>query len=321
MHILRAAIFIAAACVAQALEHDDREGEARFGAGVTLVRLEASVRVNDQPIEGLTAGDFVLLDNGVHQPIERLLSVSGPLEVILLVDVSGSMAKRGASIQVATDAALAAMQPGDRLCLMSFDTRAQVVVDFTPDVDLVRKTVKETVVPEDKRGGTRILEAVKQAAEQFLPRARSEAVRVILCVTENMGFRTIRQSTVLRSLWEADATVAAITIRNRADAVMTVYRRAGAPYMALLEAGIGGVVRETGGEMLPLRGRIDSAMAAVMQRLRQRYVLFHRPPSGAKCGEQRRVELRLADNALKTRKDAIVRTRRAYVRSCDSAGK
>ena len=63
-----------------------------FRAGISLVHVEAQmVGENGRPISGLNRSDFRVFDEGQEQPIAIFSGYDQPLDLILLIDISGSM--------------------------------------------------------------------------------------------------------------------------------------------------------------------------------------------------------------------------------------
>ena len=63
-----------------------------FRTDVSLVRVDAQVvDSNNRAVTGLTARDFVLKEDGRQQEIRNFASEDMPVDVLLLLDVSGSM--------------------------------------------------------------------------------------------------------------------------------------------------------------------------------------------------------------------------------------
>jgi hypothetical protein len=73
----------------------------------------------------------------------------------------------------------------------------------------------------------------------------------------------------------------------------------------------GEVARRSGGDLMP----VDDAYALenTLARLRQRYALYFNVPPDAKPGEQRNIELALAESAHRRFPEADVRYRRVYL--------
>ena len=113
-----------------------------FRAGTDVVMVDVSVRDGKTVVTGLTAADFVLTDNGVRQQIESVEATSVPIDVTLVVDVSGNpgMAWRTAAkasevaavVQREVSQVAGILRPMDRLRLVTIDRYVRQVWPFLP---------------------------------------------------------------------------------------------------------------------------------------------------------------------------------------------
>lgn len=91
-----------------------------FRAATDLVRVDALVTDDGAPVPGLTAGDFEVRDNGVHQQV----TAAGAVEAVQLgvvLDISGSMTgERLAIARKATTDLLGQLAGGDRFAIVAF---------------------------------------------------------------------------------------------------------------------------------------------------------------------------------------------------------
>lgn len=104
-------------------------GQAVFRGATDLVTVDVSVRSQGTPIAGLEPADFVLLDNGIRQTVERLDVEAVPVDVSILLDTNQGVADdvRGFPDEVRRIAAL--LRPSDRLRVM---TIGHNVADLVP---------------------------------------------------------------------------------------------------------------------------------------------------------------------------------------------
>ncbi len=115
--LVRAAITMACALTGLSAQ----QAPTTFRSGVEVVRVPVSVTVGNRPVPGLTASDFTLQDNGVAQEFTVVAAESLPVDVMLVVDTSGSV-KGKALEQFNADVQRIAesLQPNDRLRLITF---------------------------------------------------------------------------------------------------------------------------------------------------------------------------------------------------------
>lgn len=105
-----------------------------FSAGVDTVRLDVSVRQGGRPVRGLVAEDFEIVDNGVRQTVTFVSLENTPVNVVLALDMSGSVqGARLAQLQQAGQRIAGLLEPGDTAALVTFSDRATIAADITGD--------------------------------------------------------------------------------------------------------------------------------------------------------------------------------------------
>ncbi|HSC29157.1 MAG TPA: VWA domain-containing protein [Vicinamibacterales bacterium] len=117
-----------------------------FRTGIELVIVDVSVRDHSRAVTGLRAEDFVLTDNGVRQRIESVEATAVPIDLTLVVDLSGnpagvwntrpSLARTTAAIQAEVSEVAKMLRPDDRIRLLAIDTRVQQVWAMQPVASL-----------------------------------------------------------------------------------------------------------------------------------------------------------------------------------------
>jgi Ca-activated chloride channel homolog len=281
-----------------------------FKTGVSLVHVDAEVADGMRLLTGFHKEDFRVLDNGSPQDILYLSQEETPLDLILLFDVSGSMAPKLQSLARSAHAALVQMSRGDRVAVMVFSGKSSLVAPFTEDMDAVERTIHEKVL-DKAEGGTHILRAVSDAAAYFLKERRTERRRAVLIMTDNHGQPSGHRNTVIRDLWEADALLCGLELRAAGETVMLGVRSVISPMGALMNAeNMTSVVEETGGDLI--KGRDPGAdFEEMIRRLRLRYMLVYAMPKG-KPGQQRKIKVELSADAKKKNPQARVRARDGY---------
>src|SRR4051794_14422714 len=127
---------------------------AQIKMDVTLVPVACSVTNRDgTPVKGLTAGDFVLREEGAVQPIKYVWQdLDLPLTIGVIVDVSGSQMKwveehRNSVAQFITQV----IGPHDRAFLVTVARDQRLLVDFTNSKDTLMRGVDR--IDRRQRGG------------------------------------------------------------------------------------------------------------------------------------------------------------------------
>lgn len=111
----------------------------RFTSRAEAVRVDVLVTAGNQPVKGLRAEAFEVLDSGVVQRVEQIEIERLPLNLVLVFDTSGSVAgPRLQSLRDAGRALLDVLRGGDRVALVAFATRIRLLVPLTSARDLIR---------------------------------------------------------------------------------------------------------------------------------------------------------------------------------------
>jgi VWFA-related protein len=105
---------------------------ATFRASTTRVGVDVAVRRGNTPATGLTAADFTLTDNGAKQSVEVVSISEIPLDVSLVVDVSGSTSSQVDQYRADIKGLAAELRPIDRLRVLTFGSDFQEVAPFAP---------------------------------------------------------------------------------------------------------------------------------------------------------------------------------------------
>ena len=99
-----------------------------------LVTMPVSVLDrNGRFVSGLGQNDFQIYENGVAQKIEYFQSVEQPFTVVLLIDVSPSTAYQIEEIQDAAISFVNQLRRDDKVVVISFDERVNVLSPVTND--------------------------------------------------------------------------------------------------------------------------------------------------------------------------------------------
>src|SRR5579872_4847651 len=184
-----------------------------FRAEITLVKVDVSVTDSKgRAISNLTQKDFEILDENTPQPIAYFDHESEPLDILLLLDVSGSMHRSLMELSATARAALRPLGLNDRVSVMLFARGSAVRQPFTHDFGLVESNIADAVKATDLGSGTAINAAVVSAAA-YARDQPATARRAILIATDNLSLNyRLPDEEVIRALYAADATLDAILI-------------------------------------------------------------------------------------------------------------
>jgi len=147
-----------------------RSGRTRrrsFRHGRAGVRVDVLVTEGNYPVAGLTASDFELRDNGVPQRIEVVEAGDVPLNAVLALDASASIAgKRQKDLIGAGRALLDGLKPADRAALTTFNHAVDPAIGLTPDLEAVHAVL-------ERYGQTAVMDGVYVALASTLDPWRS----------------------------------------------------------------------------------------------------------------------------------------------------
>jgi VWFA-related protein len=334
---------LVAACVVAAA---DDERTPVFRSDVSMGRIDTLVMdLSQHPIGGLRKEDFLLRQDGKLIPIRNLAHEDLPVDVLLLLDVSGSMWVHVQKVAAAAHEALAVLGNQDRVGIMVFTTYTRTRLPFRQDLNEVERKLDDVVRSEPFSGGTNINGALLNAAAYVEREGRPQARHAIVIVTDDQAL-PCNQARVSAALDRADAVLMVLLAppfmglsgpypgggrpRGGQPPIFAPWpggsgaggplggiilgRRRGPsgipvpgsrPYPGGMSAGSPEIARTSGGDSLNVNDA--SAVATTFERIRQRYAIYFYLPDGMENG--RRMELDLTDTARRRHLDAALQYR------------
>jgi Ca-activated chloride channel homolog len=128
---------------------------------VDAVLVPVIVTERGKFVRGLKKGDFQLFEDGVAQPVGSLVSEESPLELVLAVDISGSMEAALPTVKQAVKQLLAKLRPGDAVTLVGFNDTTFIVAERETD----QRTREDAVDLLESWGGTALYDATVVALD------------------------------------------------------------------------------------------------------------------------------------------------------------
>jgi len=126
-----------------------------FRSFVDIVAVDVSVQQRGKPVADLGPADFEVRDNGVVQKVMDASRETLPIDVTLLLDLSGSVAGQlFTSLTRAVDEVRHALRPGDTAELITFNHRIHDVGDLASITTVNADTLGRPA------GGTALLDAM-----------------------------------------------------------------------------------------------------------------------------------------------------------------
>ena len=275
----------------------------RFRAGTELVSVDVLVTENRQPVLGLTTGDFELIDNGVAQTVDQLYVEQLPVNVVMVLDTSGSViGERLAALKAGARSVIDKLRPNDRAAILSFSHRLEMPSPLTADRAGLRKAVNEL----DALGST----SLRDAAFAGLALRGADNTRTLLLLFSD-GLDTssiLSESRLMAIARRSDAIIYAIGVQDT-----PAPRMAGrGPFFLQSEAVtddrfLSALAREAGGRLLHAEQHrdIERTFTRVFEEFNSRYVLGYTPRGVAKSGWHK------LDVRLKNKRGTVL-ARRGY---------
>jgi len=296
---------------ANALAAEVPPNQPTFQLEVTDVQVEVQVLDGRRQISGLTKQDFTILDEGKSQPIAYLGHESVPLDLLLLLDVSGSVQKYLRDIAAISRSALRELGPDDQVAVMVFSRDTWIEQSFTTEQEAIADAIDKASHEPPVGSGTRIYAAI-QAAARYLADETSASLRrrAILVVTDNDGMSYgIHRDAVMRSLLDANAVLDAIAVGRHPHPPVP---RAGAvvnPDFAFDD--VFPLADTTGGEAVAA-SKPQDRLTEMLTHLRNSYSLVYRMPPDVAPGSYRRIRVELSDEARRKFPRATITARDGY---------
>lgn len=126
----------------------------------SIVRLNVGVvNRSGQPIKDLNKTDFTLYEDGVEQKILRFAPTITPFSVVMILDMSGSTIGFRQSIQLSAMRFVDALAPDDRVAVIEFYDKVNVLNEFTTD----RRKILHSIEVANGRGKTKLYQAIEKA--------------------------------------------------------------------------------------------------------------------------------------------------------------
>jgi VWFA-related protein len=257
-----------------------------FATGVAAIRVDVRVTRGERVVLGLQAADFEVRDNGVLQDVELVSSEKLPVNVILALDTSGSVAGEPLDqLRSAGQALLSRLLPEDRAGLVTFNHQVTLREGLTRDLGRLRLSLAEV----QPRGETAVIDgsyAAMMVGEADVGRdlliVFSDGVDTSSWLTESQVFEAARRSEVV---------VYGVSVRGTVDPKF-----------------LGRLTQIAGGALFEVESMRDlsATLLGILDEFRSRYVLSY-SPKGVSGGGWHPIDVKVRGGR------GVVRARAGYV--------
>lgn len=278
-----------------------------------LVSLNVSVfnTKSKMFVGSLTKDDFRVLEEGEEQTVSYFASTDVPFDLVLLVDLSGSTSEKRDLIKKSTLRFIEAARPNDRLAIVTFSDRTNVISPLTLD----REQLKANVANMNGVGGSHVWDAVKFALDDILGPKELDRRRAIVLMSDGVDNALSRYSSTYGSKISFADLVE--QVRQTDTLIVPIYLdtedQMGAGYMSLdyenARRTLNLLANESGGSYYKAKklADLEGVYDQVINDLGKVYSLGYKPTNPARDGAWRNVRITIAN-----REDLVTRARPGY---------
>jgi Ca-activated chloride channel homolog len=256
---------------------------------VEVVQVTAVVHDKGRFIKGLPVSAFRLFENAVPQTITHFTSEGSPLELVIAVDVSGSMASAMPQLKAAVKKFLSALGPKDQVTLTAFNDNLFTLArrDSTPEQ---RLRAVDRLAPW---GGTALFDVIIRGLQQLSKQPGRRVLVVFSDGDDKSSHATIEA--VDRAVRATDATLFMVALGPGARA-------------AAVKTNIERLVDMTGGRALFVdrAEQLEASFGAIVEELSNQYLLGYESTNQKRDGTWRAIRLELPNHGY------TVRARQGY---------
>ncbi len=292
--------------------------------GKDVIRIETrlvnlNVKAMDkagQPLTDLKLEDFFVYEDGVKQEVSHFKPVNAPVNVIMLLDLSGSTRSKRKGMTEAARRFIDALPPQDKIALVAFTRKYRALSDFTTDKESLKRVVEQIKGIE---GGTAFYDSMWKALDQLDPVPDARKAIVVLTDGEDESLIGDEETVhtfdeLLERASEEDVTIYPIYFSgsNHYNKVGLLFGGGGGlmgnDKRRMARKQLGELADQTGGEVFSAQREeeLESAYKRVATELHTLYSLAYSPDKLKHNGEFRKIGVKVG------REGAVAKTRRGY---------
>jgi Ca-activated chloride channel family protein len=249
-------------------------------------------------VSKLSKDDFAVYEDGQLQNISNFSKEADlPLNIALVIDTSGSVRDK---LRFEREAAIrffeSSIRAGkDKALVMAFDTRVELLQDYTDNLALLKQAVNRTLAG----GSTSLYDGISQAAARRRPGVEGRQVIIVLSDgMDNSSHVSVKKA--IEDAQKNDIVIYAIST-NRIEDGLTRNPPSGDSNLAQLAT-------ETGGRVL-LPRKVDDLVQSfyrIRDEIRAQYSLAYGPTNTRRDGTYRKIQI------LPARRGYTIRCRHGY---------
>jgi Ca-activated chloride channel homolog len=277
------------------------------------VMLPVTVRdAGGRLVSDLSRNDFKVFEDGRDQPLSDLALRQVPVDVVLMVDASSSVAQNLDDFRRAVDGFATRLAPEDRISLIKFDDRVELVQDWTQSRFQLHRALSRI----EPGMFTRFNDALLLAAKQQFASNKSRRAIIVLSdgIDSGRGITTFEMA--VQTLLQAQAVVYVVSNTEiqraikkaeldsmsrgseseiRFNELKVKDLEEGLRVLDASEERLSQLTVATGGRLYKPTSfdALDSTYAEVADELRHQYALYYTPLNKTRDGSFRRVRVEI----------------------------
>ncbi|MFY9558446.1 MAG: VWA domain-containing protein [Blastocatellia bacterium] len=281
-------------------------GVDRSHAGEEVIKLEArlvnlNVKVTDaagKTLPVLMKENFLIYEDDILQDLSYFEPVTAPLNIVLLLDLSGSTEHKMKVIKKAAQKFVDSLNPSDRIAVAGFTRRFFIISNFTTDHNLLKDRIGDI---KNRHSGTAYYDAMWSTLDLLdEARATRKAVVVLTDGVDNSldhpddsefdpkhGFDEL-----LARIEEADATIYPIYLDTEYETIGSSGRSGHAAYVTARRQ-LAALAEQTGAMMFRAERAedLEGVYRQVAAELHSLYSMAYAPKIMRKDGKWRKVTI------------------------------
>ena len=246
-----------------------------------LVRVTG---LDNRAIDGLTASDFEVTEAGVRRDVLEVTRSTAPFNLVLLLDVSGSIENYVNFIRKAARAFVETVDKNDRVSIITFNDDVKVLSKFTTD----RGKLSESLDTFDAGGGTAYYDALAFTVADTLRPLKGERTAIVILTDGDDNRSFLAFDSLMGSIQESGSLIyplyvpsGLIAAANGQNADIDPMRK---KYMSLSAKSQGEgerLAKVSGGVYYPISqiSQIQRAYEDIVVQLRTAYTVKYRSDS------------------------------------------
>jgi VWFA-related protein len=270
-----------------------------------------------QPLTDLKLEDFAVYEDGVKQEVSHFKPVNAPVNVVMLLDLSGSTKSKRKAMADAARRFIDALPPQDKIALVAFTRRYRALSDFTTNKESLKRVVEQI---KGIDGGTAFYDSMWKALDQLDPIPDARKAIVVLTDGEDESLIGDEDTVhtfddLLQRASEEDVTIYPIYFSgsgNHYNKLGLIFggggNLMGNDNRRIARKQLDDLAEQTGGEVFSAQREeeLESAYARVASELHTLYSLAYSPDKLKHNGEFRKIGVKVS------RDGAVAKTRRGY---------